>query len=214
MQVTSEARKVHDLFFDILKIAFPDTDFQEARDALSFTGPVSAAATRLASVNQSKKKRSTNDVGTDSGSTHKQRGPIPSSEGTRIRVHVPHKETKLGSGSGGSSREQYQQDDSPLHPGDLVICKKKRKDRDKTAGKLRPGSSGPVSPPSSMGRNIISPGSGLGSNPKDARQTPQSTYQQGWANRPESANGSTGVGWANPVKRLRTDSGKRRPSHL
>ena len=30
MQVRTEARKVHDLFFDILKIAFPNTDFREA----------------------------------------------------------------------------------------------------------------------------------------------------------------------------------------
>ncbi|KAK8345654.1 hypothetical protein V6Z12_A07G163400 [Gossypium hirsutum] len=37
LEVRSEARKVHDLFFDLLKIAFPDTDFREARNALSFS---------------------------------------------------------------------------------------------------------------------------------------------------------------------------------
>ncbi|GJX83514.1 ATP-dependent helicase BRM [Tanacetum coccineum] len=36
-EVRSEAKKVHDLFFDIMKIAFPDTDFREARSALTFS---------------------------------------------------------------------------------------------------------------------------------------------------------------------------------
>jgi SWI/SNF-related matrix-associated actin-dependent regulator of chromatin subfamily A protein 2/4 len=139
---------------------------------------------------------------------------------------VPQKETRVGSGSG-SSREQYHQDDSPLHPGELVICKKKRKDRDKSAVRSRTGSSGPVSPPS-MGRNITSPvlnsipkdarlntSPVLNSIPKDARLSQQNTHQQGWVNQPQPPNGGAGsVGWANPVKRLRTDAGKRRPSHL
>ncbi|KAJ6679702.1 ATP-DEPENDENT HELICASE BRM [Salix purpurea] len=209
-EVRTEARKVHDLFFDILKIAFPDTDFREARNALSFSGPsstpVSAPSAKQAALGLSKRHKSINDVGPDNGTTHKpmQRGSTPSSEDTRS-IRVPQKETRVGSGS--SSREQCLQDDSPLHPGELVICKKKRKDRDKSAVRSRTGSSGPVSPPS-MGRNITSPI--LNSNPKDARLS-----QQKWVNQPQPTNGGTGsVGWANPVKRLRTDAAKRRPSHL
>lgn len=93
------------------------------------------------------------------------------------------------------------------HPGDLVICKKKRKDREKSAGK----SSGPLSP-TGPSRNIKSPVSGSGG------PGPQSTSQQGWgALSPQQGNsgggGSIPVGWANPVKKLRTDA-RRRPSHL
>ncbi|CAK7348865.1 unnamed protein product [Dovyalis caffra] len=150
-EVRTEARKVHDLFFDILKIAFPDTDFREARNALSFSSPSSTSisaptAKQAAALGLSKRHKSINDVEPDNSTTHKpiQRGSIPTSEDAR-RVHVPQKETRVGSGSG-SSREQYQLDDSPLHPGELVICKKKRKDRDKSVVRSRTGSSGPVSP--------------------------------------------------------------------
>ncbi|CAL2241805.1 unnamed protein product [Prunus armeniaca] len=215
-EVRTEARKVHDLFFDILKIAFADTDFREARSALSFTSPVSttnAPSPRPVTVGQSKRHRHINEVEPDPGPQQKpqQRTPIFSGEDTRMRSHMPHKESRLGSGSG-NSREHYQQDDSPqlAHPGDLVICKKKRKDREKSVVKPRTGSAGPVSPPS-MGRSIRSPGSN--SVPKE-RLTQQTS--QGWTNQPaQPSNKAAGsVGWANPVKRLRTDSGKRRPSHL
>lgn len=211
MQVRSEARKVHDLFFDILKIAFPDTDFQEARNALNFSSPAStsipAPAQRQAAAGQTKRHKIINEM--EPGS-----GPAPALtqkplDSTRIRVHLPQKDSRFGSGIG-ISREQFQQDDSP-HPGELVICKKKRKDREKSMVKQRIGSAGRVSPPT-LGRNMKSPGS----IPKDnVRQTQQST-QQGWANQasqPPNVSGGS-VGWANPVKRLRTDAGKRRPSQL
>lgn len=218
-EVRSEARKVHDLFFDILKNTFPDSDFREARNALTFSGPLSTTAgpsPRQAAIGPSKRHKLVNEVEPDPGPLQKppQRGLISSGDDTRIRGHMPQKESRLGTGIG-SSREQCQQEDSPLltHPGELVICKKKRKDREKSVGKPRTGSVGPVSPPS-IGRSIRSPGSG--SVPKDTRQTQQATNPQGWANQPaQPANGDGGsVGWANPVKRLRTDSGKRRPSHL
>lgn len=210
-QVRSEARKVHDLFFDILKNGFPETDFREARNALSFSGPFSTTASpspRQAAIGSSKRHKLVNEVESDPGPPQKppQRGLISSGEDAKIRGHIPQKESRIG-----SSREQSQQEDSPLltHPGELVICKKKRKDREKSVVKPRTGSAGPASP-LSMGRSMRSPGPG--SMPKDTRQTPQS----GWANQPaQPANGDGGsVGWANPVKRLRTDSGKRRPSHL
>ncbi|KAK7394748.1 hypothetical protein VNO78_15285 [Psophocarpus tetragonolobus] len=200
-EVRSEARKVHDLFFDILKIAFPGTDFGEARSALSFSSQIPAgtvASPRQMTVGQSKRHRVTNDVETDPCPSQKphQSGSASNGESSRFKSHL--KDSKTGSGSS-SAREQPQQDKSPVlaHPGQLVVCKKKRNDREKSLGKCRTGSAGPVSPPSS----IRSPGSG--STPKDAR----------WGSQPsQHSNGS--VGWANPVKRLRTDSGKRRPSHM
>ena len=215
-QVRSEARKVHDLFFDLLKIPFPDTDFREARNALSFSSPVSTSTSGPSHrpVAVGKRQKPINEVESDSGLTQKslQRGSTHAGEDTRVRV-LPQKESRLGSGSG-ITREQYQQDDSLLtHPGELVICKKKRKDREKSMVKPRTGSVGPVSPPS-IGRSIRSPAAGSVS--KDARLTQQTTHQQGWPKQPtHPSNGGGGsVGWANPVKKLRTDTGKRRPSHL
>ncbi|XP_062090362.1 ATP-dependent helicase BRM isoform X2 [Humulus lupulus] len=216
-EVRTEARKVHDLFFDILKIAFHDTEFREARSALSFSSPVSTTAApspRLAAAVLSKRQKMINEVEPDPSPPQKpqQRGPVYSSEDSRMRSLVSQKELRHGSSSG---REQIQQDDSPrlAHPGDLVICKKKRKDREKSLVKVRTGSAGPVSPPS-MARGIKSPGAG--SVTRDTRLTQQATHSQGWANQSaQPSNGGGGsVGWANPVKRLRTDSGKRRPSHL
>ncbi|XP_052192265.1 ATP-dependent helicase BRM isoform X2 [Diospyros lotus] len=207
-EVRNEARKVHDLFFDILKIAFSDTDFREARNALSFSGSVSSsAALRQAVPGQSKRHKLVNEVEPDGNPSQKplSRGPGLSCEDTRNRSHLPPKESRTGS----SSREQ---DDPRLltHPGELVICKKKRKDREKSAAKPGNGSAGPVSPPS-VGRGTRSSGPGFMA--KDTRSSQQS---QGWSNQPsEQINGGSGfIGWAKPVKRLRTDAGKRRPSHL
>ncbi|XP_039000166.1 ATP-dependent helicase BRM-like isoform X2 [Hibiscus syriacus] len=215
-EVRSEVRKVHDLFFDLLKIAFPDSDFGEARNALAFSGPVSTPVSgpsaRQVAVN--KRQKSINEVESDSSLTQKtlQRRSTHAGEDTRVKVHMPQKESRLGKGSS-ISREQYQHNDNSLltHPGQLVICKKKRKDREKSTVKPRSGSVGPVSPPS-IGRNIRSPGAGSVS--KDARPTQQTTHQQGLLNQPgHPSNSSSGlVGWANPVKKLRTDAGKRRPS--
>ncbi|GLU00741.1 hypothetical protein SLE2022_180870 [Rubroshorea leprosula] len=219
-EVRSEARKVHDLFFDLLKIAFSDTDFREARNAVSFAGPASTstsvASLRQTALGQSKRHKPMNDVDSDPSIPQKSLhcGSTHLGEDARVRVNVHQKESRLGSGSGGT-REQCQQADSPLltHPGELVICKKKRKDREKSVGKPRTGSAGPVSPPS-MGRNLRSPGAS--SVPKDVRLTQQTTHHQAWTNQPAHPAKGSGVGivgWANPVKRLRTDAGKRRPSH-
>jgi len=209
-QVRTEARKVHNLFFDILKIAFPDSDFQDAKSALSFTGPISAptmvSSPRQVAVGQGKRHRLVNEVEPDSHPSQRQlqRGSASSGENSRIRVRVPPKESRSGYGSGSSIREQpQQQDDSPpllTHPGELVVCKKRRNEREKSLVKSRPG---PVSP------SMRSPGAG--SVPKDVRLTQQT---QGWSGQPSSQQPNGSVGWANPVKRLRTDSGKRRPSHM
>ncbi|XP_019432983.1 PREDICTED: ATP-dependent helicase BRM-like isoform X1 [Lupinus angustifolius] len=213
-EIRSEARKVHDLFFDILKIAFPDTDFQDARIALSFSSQVPAGTVtspRPVAGGQSKRHRMINEAETDPPyPPHKSmpRGSASSSENTRIKVHAAQKESRPGN----STREQHQQADSPklTHPGELVICKKRRNDRDKSIVKPR---TGPVSPPL-IGPSIRSPGSS--SAPKDARIAQQNLHSQGWVGHlSQQASGSGGgsVGWANPVKRLRTDTGKRRPSH-
>ncbi|KAK8588007.1 hypothetical protein V6N13_086964 [Hibiscus sabdariffa] len=214
-KVRSEARKVHDLFFDLLKIAFPDTDFREARNALAFSGPVSTSVSGPSArqVAVSKRQKSINEVESDSSLTQKTllRGSTHASEDTRVKVHMPQNESKLGKGS--SIREQYQHNDDSLltHPGELVVCKKKRKDREKSTVKPRSGSVGPVAPPS-IGRNIKNPGAGSVS--KDGRPTQQATHQQGFPNQPcHPSNSCSGtVGWANPVKKMRTDTGKRRPS--
>ncbi|GMI99021.1 FLORAL FUSED ORGANS 3, CHROMATIN REMODELING 2, ARABIDOPSIS THALIANA BRAHMA, BRAHMA [Hibiscus trionum] len=218
LEVRSEAKKVHDLFFDLLKIAFTDTDFREARSSLSFYSPVSTSTSGPSSrqVAVGKRQKPINEVEADSGLTQKslQQGSTHAGgEDTRIRMHIPQKESRLGSGSG-ITREQYQQNDSLLtHLGELVTCKKKRKDREKSSVKPRTGSVGPVSPPSIV-RNSRSPTSGSVS--KDSRLTQQTTHHQVWPN--QSAHPSNGgggsIGWANPVKKLRTDAGKRRPSHL
>ncbi|KAF3514814.1 hypothetical protein F2Q69_00002322 [Brassica cretica] len=142
-EVRSEARKVHNLFFDLLKMSFPDSDFREARNALSFSGPtptlVSTLSPRAVGINQGKKQKPVNEEEPEPSSPQRPQ----QRENSRIRVQIPQKETKLG---GTSSHN----DDSPIlaHPGELVICKKKRKDREKSAPRTRTaGSSSPVSPP-------------------------------------------------------------------
>ncbi|KAL1809410.1 hypothetical protein ACET3Z_026400 [Daucus carota] len=209
-EVRTEARKVHDLFFDILKKIFPETDFLEARGAVSFSGhgaSTSAPPSKQILAGQGKRAKQATMV--DPDRSHKQK-PLSrglSNEDTRIRSHMPHKETRLGN----SNRELNQQEDSGLfsHPGELVICKKKRKDREKFSVKSGNVSAGPMSP-ASVGGNIRSPSSGSLS--KDTR-----LIQQGRDNQPPhqaNVSSSGGIGWANPVKRMRTDTGKRRPSHL
>ncbi|MBA0704416.1 hypothetical protein Golax_016673 [Gossypium laxum] len=215
LEVRSEARKVHDLFFDLLKIAFPDTDFREARNALSFSSLVSTStmgsSARQAAVG--KRQKPIKEVESDSGLTQKslQRRSSHAGEDTRVRVHMSQKESRVGCASG-ITKELYQQDYSILtHPGELVICKKKRKDREKSMVKPRTGLAGPVSPPS-IARSIKSPTTGSFS--KDAAiLTQQTAHQQSWHQPAHPPNGGS-VGWANPVKKLRTDAGKRRPSYL
>ncbi|MCI05630.1 ATP-dependent helicase BRM-like, partial [Trifolium medium] len=148
--------------------------------------------------------RGKTDAETDPFPTQKplRRGSTSNGESGRIKVQLPQKVSRTGSGSG-SAREQLQQDSPSLlvHPGELVVCKKKRNEREKSSVKPRIGSSGPISPPS-MFPAMRSPTSGSGS----------STPRAGNAQRPNGSGLS--FGWANPVKRMRTDSGKRRPSHM
>ncbi|XP_073317102.1 ATP-dependent helicase BRM-like [Primulina huaijiensis] len=214
-EVRSEAKKVHDLFFDILKIAFPDTDFREAKNSMSFSGPVStpASASRQMIASQAKRQKLVKDV--DSDNSHFQKPQTRAAnlplEDTKTRSYMTQKEVRLGSSS---SRELSQQDNAHpfTHPGDFVICKKKRKDREKSAVKAGNRLAGPLSP-TGLGLNR-SPSSFSGN--KDMGLMQQIGAQQSRAAlSPQQGNcGGSAVGWANPVKRMRTDAGKRRPSHL
>ncbi|CAN8286181.1 unnamed protein product [Cochlearia groenlandica] len=208
-EVRSEARKVHNLFFDLLKMSFPDTDFLEARNALSFSGPtptlVSTPSPRGAGTSQGKRQKPETEGKPEPSSPRRPQ----QRENTRIRVQIPQKETMLG---GTSSHA----DDTPIlaHPGELVFCKKKRKDREKSAPRTRTaGSSSPVSPPAMISRGLRSPVSG--SVTRETRLAQQQRWPNQGSTHPNNSGGAgDSVGWANPVKRLRTDSGKRRPSHL
>lgn len=197
----TEAKKVHDLFFKILNIAFSDTDFQEAKNALSFSSPVatstSASSLRQEVAGPSKRPKLIKEVDPDPSPPQRplSQGPVSNIEDKKPRIHV------------------HQKDDLRLltHPGELVICKKKRNEREKCMSKPGNGSPGPVSPPS-IGRNIWNPGPGPGPTRREMRSSQRPTNQP-----PQQVVGGGGAGevsWANPVKRLRTDPGKRRPSHL
>ncbi|KAK9065487.1 hypothetical protein SSX86_014888 [Deinandra increscens subsp. villosa] len=186
-EVRSEARKVHDLFFDIMKIAFPDTDFREARSALTFSGSMTSSPRGLQLGGQTKRPKQMIDHPEPEPSLSPR--PLP-------RGSIPARETRFGNSStrAAAGAANAQEEPRPLtHPGELVICKKKRKDREKS-GMVRPGngSAGPVSP---IGRVARNPGQSQGIG--------------------QLGNGSgASFGWANPVKRMRTDAGKRRPSQL
>ncbi|XP_068639207.1 ATP-dependent helicase BRM-like [Aristolochia californica] len=230
-EVRMEARKLQDIFFDILKIAFPDTDFREVRNSISFLGPgpTATASPKQVPANQTKRHKLVNEVEQDPGTRKlSPRGPIPAGDDSRFRSQPPkfQKESRLASTS---ARDLVSSEAAPFltHPGELVICKKKRKDRDKVPVKPRSGPTSPVS----TGRNIrVVP----------TRSTQQNHgHPHNWASppsqpppppplppppppqpppappRPHSETGVVkGAQWAKPVKRLRTDTGKRRPSHL
>ncbi|WOK94898.1 hypothetical protein Cni_G03603 [Canna indica] len=242
-EVKCEAEKLQDLFFNIMKIAFPDSDFREARNAGTFSSPggaVTAQTQKPASSSKFKQQTPVTKLETTSvrnkASSH---GVSPKDdEGRTKSTSSKHqKDSRLVSGS---LKEQATECSQYLtHPGDLVICKKKRKERDKSSVKHRMGPASPSNP----GRigPLSSPSSGcVGSTPspsmnrnssfsiqRDSHPAQQAKHQAkhplGWPHRemqrPDEGNngGSYSIGdvqWAKPVKRMRTDTGKRRPSHL
>ncbi|CAH9108266.1 unnamed protein product [Cuscuta epithymum] len=251
--VSFEAKKVNDLFFDILKMSFPETDFREARNSVSFSGgpsvavpAVSGSSTRQILLNQNKRGRLFSEAfasepDPSSPTTHNKpatRGSLLHAieEDSKSRSHTSQKEPKPGVVSTSSSRGEAVDNRRPFtHPGELVICKKKRKDREKsTLMKTVSSMSGgghPVSPPPPLptvvSRNTKNSG-GVAMMMKDTSWSnqPQVTQQQqGWSNHQppqltrgggsgSGGGGNNSVAWANPVKRMRTDSGRRRPSHL
>ncbi|VFQ76408.1 unnamed protein product [Cuscuta campestris] len=218
--VRSEAKKVNDLFFDILKMAFPETDFREARNCFSFSGgpsalPASGPSTRHM-VGQNKRGRPNNDAFPEP------HDPSPTPHRPQTRGSLLHDIEDAKPRSHTSQKEpRPQENPRPLtHPGELVICKKKRKDREKSVMKTVNMPGGPVSPPlpAGMNRNIKNPG--FVSMMKESSWLNQQGAQQhqGWTSHQSpqltGGSGSSSVGWANPVKRMRTDAGRRRPSHL
>ncbi|OVA13986.1 SNF2-related [Macleaya cordata] len=225
-EVRSEAKKVQDLFFDVMKIAFPDTDLREARSTVLFSAAAatSAPSPKQGPVSQSKRHKLINEVEPEPSPPPKlhQRGLVSGDEEVRTRGPISkfQKESRLGSSGG---RELSQQVEAPLltHPGELVICKKKRNDRDKSV--VKPRTTGPVSPPS-VGRVVRGPGPGSNPVQRDVKISQPASNQHGWAHQPPtqqtdgggggSGSGGGNMGWAKPVKRMRTDTGKRRPSHL
>ncbi|KAF6157703.1 hypothetical protein GIB67_037276 [Kingdonia uniflora] len=210
LEVRSEARKVQDLFFDIMMVAFPDTDLREVRNTVLFSATgasTSALSPKPSAAVQNKRHKLLNNVELEqSPSKQFHRRSTSTDEEVRTRGQM----SKFHKESGVSGRDQGQPDEVPLHPGELVTCKKRRNDRDKSVTKSR---TGPVSPQPTAGRFARSPATG----PITAQRDPK-LNQQGWPQQPTNqrvnsgGSGSGGLGWATPVKRTRTDSGKRRPS--
>ena len=153
-------------------------------------------------------------------------------EGTTKSTSSKHqKESRLV--SGGWKEQTPECSQLLTHPGDLVICKKKRKEREKSAVKHRLGLAspsnlgrmGPISPPSSgCGGSAPSPTMNRSSSfpsQRDSRPAQQAKHPLSWRHREmqQLDDGNSGlhsigdVQWAKPVKRMRTDTSKRLPSH-
>ncbi|CAL9104968.1 unnamed protein product [Musa acuminata var. zebrina] len=237
-EVRSEAEKLRDLFFHIMKIAFPDSDFREAKNAVTFSSPggsVTMQPQKLPSSSKTKQQGPTNKLETvtvrDKVVPHRAT-PMGGEERTKSSSSKHQKESRSVSGS---LKEQAPECSQFLtHPGDLVICKKKRKERDKSAVKQRtgsaspsnPGRMGPLSPPST-GRVASAPSPTMNRSSslsfgKDSRHARQAKHPSVWPHREmqqlgDGDGGRHGIGdvqWAKPVKRMRTDTGKRRLSHM
>ncbi|RWW23591.1 hypothetical protein GW17_00012156 [Ensete ventricosum] len=239
-KVRSEAEKLRDLFFHIMKIAFPDSDFREARNAVTFSSPRGSATMqpqKLPSSSKTKQQAPTNKLETvtvrDKVVPHRA-SPMDGEERTKPSSSSKHhKESRSVSGSLKEQAPECSQ--FLMHPGDLVIRKKRRKERDKSAVKQRtgpaspsnPGRMGPLSPPST-GRGASAPSPTMNRSSslsfgKDSRPAQQAKHpSSGWPHREMQQpgygdGGRHGIGdvqWAKPVKRMRTDTGKRRPSHM
>lgn len=221
MQVRVEAEILHNLFFNIMKIAFPDSDFQEVKDSLSFSNPGGGAsstavpsAKHLASGLKRRSATTTeaeqHGPGSGKHSHHASAGEAPS----RAK---PERDSRH---SGPGSRDQSLDSPGlPLHPGDLFIAKKKRQDRARTSVGS-PSSSGPRGPlsPTNTGRLGPVPSPRGARTPFQRDSHPSQQSMPGWgAHSDRGGSSPPGIGdihWAKPAKRQRTDTGKRRPSHL
>ncbi|KAJ6803427.1 ATP-dependent helicase BRM-like [Iris pallida] len=223
MQVRDETGKLEDLFFNIMKIAFPDIQFRESKDTLTFSGPGGPAGTvqslKQVTVMQGKRHSQINKMEADlRPSKSMPRGTDDEEGRPRGYASKPGKEASFSTPSAGG-REQGKPESGSLlaHPGDLVTCKKKRKDREKQrAGTTSPSSNlvriGPLSPPP-VAQVAYVPQSGPGHSGKAACQKDARPLQH--SSIPARTGGSSvpEIKWAKPVKRTRTDTGKRRPSH-
>ncbi|KAK1260762.1 ATP-dependent helicase BRM [Acorus gramineus] len=200
-EVRTEARKLQDIFFEIMRIAFPDMDIREAKNALTFLGPAptSGPSQKQPHVGQAKRhNKLMNNAEPD---------PVPSrlmstdesNRTTQVSVPKSQKEFRLPGGL-----VQGQSSDGPhlsTHPGELVICKKKRNDRDKTMVKPRIGPMSPSIPvsPTGSSRNVRA----QTSVPPVGRVHPPLQQVSSVGGGP---GGIIEAQWAKPVKRMRTDT--------
>ncbi|KAF2942633.1 ATP-dependent helicase BRM [Oryza sativa Japonica Group] len=226
-EVRVEAETLHNLFFNIMKIAFPDSDFREAKGAMSFSNPGggasgSAAQSTKQSASGQKRRSSTSEAEQHGSSTsrHNQHAPVGEVSG---RAHTS-KSEKDSRHSGPGSREQFT-DSAGLfrHPTDMFIVKKKRDRRPSLGSPSSSGRTGPLSP-TNAGRMGPAPSPRGARTPfqRDPHPSQQSMHSAGWGahsvqQSDRGGSSSPGIGdiqWAKPTKRSRTDSGKRRPSHM
>ncbi|RRT56960.1 hypothetical protein B296_00047547 [Ensete ventricosum] len=235
-KVKYEVGKLQDMFFDIMKIAFPDADFREAKNAVMFSSSSGAAtpSPRLASADEAKRQAPTKTetgLGPGKALAH---GSTPAHDERKTRSGASkiHKESRS---IGGSARQQVPECSQLLaHPGDLVICKKKRKDRDKSAMKQlsgptspsNPGRMTPLAPTNQGSLGLVTVPSMVRNNGApiqgDSRPAQQAISPLGRAQHEKQQvdrgsgvpPGIRDVKWAKPVKRMRTDTGKRRPSQM
>ncbi|KAG0459147.1 hypothetical protein HPP92_022275 [Vanilla planifolia] len=227
-EVKYEARKLHDIFFDIMKIAFPESDFREAKMQLTFPSPSQGGmlprqGMKPCNLNLSKQPKVFESERDHSPPKPMTRTPTPKPmHGPRDQDHSWLNASKFEKESKQTPRNRIEPDGSLYrslltHPGDLVICKKKRKDRDKSMTKARMG---PLSPVSQGRASPFSPQTtvraGLGSPVGTIRGGPLSPARKVLAHPTQNSVGwvhsaMEEVQWARPVKRMRTDTGKRRP---
>ncbi|KAL5200095.1 hypothetical protein ABZP36_021298 [Zizania latifolia] len=226
-EVRVEAETLNNLFFNIMKIAFPDSDFREAKSAMSFSNPGGSASGAAApstknSASGHKRRSSTSEAEQhgSSSSRHNQHAPVGEVPG-RIHTSKPERDSRH---SGPGSRDQFT-DSAGLfrHPTDMFIVKKKRDRRPSVASPSSSGQAGPLSR-TNTGRMGPMPSPRGARTPvqRDPHPSQQSMHSAGWGTHSVQqsdlgGSSSPGIGdiqWAKPTKRSRTDSGKRRPSHL
>ncbi|KAL6848387.1 hypothetical protein ACP4OV_021681 [Aristida adscensionis] len=225
-EVRVEAETLHNLFFNIMKIAFPDSDFREAKNAISFSNPGGAAASSTKHTTSGHKRRASTSEAEQHGSGHTRHNQLSSVSEVPSRAHGSRSERETRH-SGSGSRDQLLDGAGLLvHPGDLVIVKKKRQDRARTSigSPSSSGRAGPLSPTNpARGGPVPSPRGARTPFQRDSHPSQQSMHSAGWGTHSaqqsdhggsSSAPGIGDIHWAKPAKRLRTDSGKRRPSHM
>ena len=128
LQVRSEARKVHNLFFDLLKMSFPDT---EARNALSFSGPtpslVSTSSPRGAGISQGKRPKPV-----DEGEPDHDDNAVDARR--RHAKHHRHSEVVTSSDSeeerGGRRKHRHNRGSAASSDSDSEVRRKNRKRRE------------------------------------------------------------------------------------
>ncbi|XP_042421381.1 ATP-dependent helicase BRM-like isoform X2 [Zingiber officinale] len=239
-EVKCEADKLQALFFNIMKIAFPDSDFRQARNAVTFSNPRKPATTPAGSSHKliaNKIKRHTLINKLEKSSPPPRTSPhmaTPMDDESRTKLTSSKQPKDSRPVSGSWTEKALEPSQYPPHPGDLVICKKKRKERDKSSIKQRIGPASPLNPsrfgplsPTSSGGMSSGPSSSINRNstlsiPRNSNSSLQAKHTSSLPHRemqrPNDRNrvscSIADIQWAKPVKRMRTDSGKRRPSQM